>query len=83
MTTKQSNIEWTKCENYDDTYLGKDIDSDLNFEISKRDDFWLLKVELEFSSAHLSGFHPSDNLSDAKEMAKRINNDFKALYQGE
>lgn len=83
MTTKQSNIEWTKCENYDDTYLGGDVDSDLKFEISKHGDSWLLKVALEFSSAYLSGFHPSDELLDAKEMAERINYDFKALYQGE
>lgn len=86
MVTKGSNIEWKKCENYDDTYLGKDVDSDLSFEIFKmksHDNLWTLKVELQFGDSILSDCHYAETLSEIKTVASKVNSDFKALYQGE
>lgn len=86
MMTKESNIAWTKCENYDDTYLGKDVDSDLSFEIFKmksQEDLWTLKVELQFGESVLSDCYHAETLSKIKSVASKVNSDFKALYQGE
>ena len=86
MTTKQSNIEWTKCGSYDDTYLGKDVNSDLSFEIFKmksQENLWTLKVELQFGDSVLSDCHHAETLSKIKSVASKVNSDFKALYQGE
>lgn len=83
MIASRSNITWKKNEAFVKTYLGKDNDSDLNFEICEEDGSWVLDVELPFGDTILSDSHLSDSLSDAKKLAEKINSDFKALYQSE